>query len=329
MTPELLGRMRAWLPECRFYNLYGSSEVTADATWHHAGEGDGHVVPIGRPLTNLRAYVLDEHMEMVPLGVEGELYVGGAAVARGYWRRPGLTAERFVADPHAVGERLYRTGDRARLRASGTLEYCGRADHQVKLRGHRIELGEIEAALRQLPGVREAVALLSVEGEPRLLAFVTASEGVTLDVDQVRRQLRTLPEVMIPAAVIQLGELPLNANGKVDRQALRARHEAPRSSATYLAPRTPLEQQMADVWRSVLQVGRVGVHDNFFELGGHSLLGARLCALASERLGTNVTLRMLFEAPTVAALSELLAASNVGRPNDGAAELEFEEGEIL
>ncbi|WP_253910536.1 non-ribosomal peptide synthetase, partial [Pyxidicoccus fallax] len=284
-------------------NGYGPTENTTFSTTHTLRAGDvvGASVPIGRPISGSTAYVLDGSLQLVPPGVPGELYVGGAGLAWGYLGRPELTAGQFIPHPFAAtpGERLYRTGDKARWRADGTLEFLGRTDFQVKLRGYRIEPGEVEAVLRQGPGVREAVVVVreDVPGDKRLVAYVVGPE---VDVRALRAFLQQkLPEYMVPSAVAVLEALPLNANGKVDRKVLPA-PEAPVSDAEhFVAPRTPVEEQLAALWRELLHVSRVGVHDDFFELGGHSLLATQLLSRIRAVFGGELSLGALFDAPTL------------------------------
>ena len=232
-------------------------------------------MPIGRPIANTQLYVLDEGLEPVPIGVSGELYIGGAGLARGYLKRAGLTAQRFIANPFGEGERLYCTGDLARYRADGNLEFIGRRDDQVKVRGYRIELGEVESALLSHAAVSQAVVVArqEEEGEKRLIAYYVASEA--LEVSELRAHLKhQLPEYMVPGMWVQLQVLPLTPSGKIDRKALPAPEGRPQIGG-YVAPRTPLEQTLARIWAEVLHLEQVGVEDNFFELGGHSLLVMR------------------------------------------------------
>ena len=304
-------RLRGWRRVAggvRLLNSYGPTETTVGATlWDAAGFDHGAgVVPIGRPVPGTRAYVLDGALRPTPVGVPGELYLGGAQVARGYLGRPGLTAERFVPEPlggHA-GARLYRTGDRARWRADGTLEYLGRLDQQVKLGGIRIEPGEVEAALLRLGGVRECVAVVRPDGGGRLVAYVVGDEGATAGALRAG-QRRSLPEQLVPGAFVFLPRLPLTPNGKVDRAALPAPEQgggAPVSPAA----RDPIEARVAEVWKSVLGRDTVGVHDNFFDLGGTSLLLYRVYSRLREiRPGLRVV--DLFRYTTVEALARFLA----------------------
>jgi amino acid adenylation domain-containing protein len=298
----------------RVMNLYGPTEDTTYSTGTLVERGGG-MVSIGRPIANTRAYVLDRQMRAVPVGVAGEIYLGGAGLARGYLNRPELTAERFVPHPFSTepGGRLYRTGDVARYLPNGEIEYLGRADQQVKVRGFRIELGEIEAALLQHEGVRQAVVNVDLDarGDKRLVAYVvaeTAEDASALTRELREHLLRQLPDYMVPSVFVMLDALPLTPNGKVDRRALPA-PDAGRDalSAGYVAPRSAAEQVMAELWSEVLGVERVGVQDNFFELGGHSLLATQVVSRTREALQCEVPLRKLFELPTVAGLVEHVA----------------------
>jgi amino acid adenylation domain-containing protein len=297
-----------------FVNHYGPTEATVVATCA-AVEGEGRAgagPPIGRPIANLRVYALDAGMRLVPAGVAGELYVGGEGLARGYLNRPGLTAERFVPDPFSAeaGARLYRTGDLVRHLKDGGLEFLGRVDGQVKVRGFRIEPGEIEARLRQHPAVCEAVVVARENGagDKQLVAYLVLHEGAEGPAagDWRRFAQQHLPDYMVPAAFVALPELPLTPNGKVDRRALPAPGPAGPDARECAAPRTPIEERLCGMWSGVLGVERVGVEDNFFELGGHSLLATRLVSQVREVFGVEVELRALFEAPTVANLARLV-----------------------
>jgi amino acid adenylation domain-containing protein len=309
-----------WREGKRIVNAYGPTEGTVCASGYEVRAGEeleaGGGVPIGRGIGNVRLYVLDEWMEIVGVGVRGELYIGGAGVARGYQGRGGLTAERFVADPFGEegGGRLYRTGDEVRWRADGELEYIGRVDQQVKVRGYRIELGEIEAALREQSVIRDAV-VVAVEGgaggtgDKRLVAYVVAADGANgaeLISNELREQLRErLPEYMLPSHFVRLDEIPLNSNGKVNRKALPAPDASQMPSGrAYVGARTTTEELVAGIWGDVLHVETVGVEDNFFELGGHSLLATQVMARVREVFGVEMPLRNLFEQPTVAGLVE-------------------------
>jgi amino acid adenylation domain-containing protein len=296
--PELA---RRWAAGRRLLNAYGPTEATVCAT--AALYDGGGRLPIGRPIQNVETYVVDPAGQPVSAGVAGELLVGGVGLARGYRGRPDLTAERFVPHPFATasGERLYRTGDLARFLAGGELEFLGRLDHQVKIRGVRVEPGEVEAALLALPGVREAIAVAREDGAgpARLVAYVTPAG---LDPQALRSALAaSLPEPMVPAAVVVLEVLPLTPNGKVDRRALPAPEGA--RGRELVAPRTELERFLAGLWQDVLAVGSLGVHDDFFELGGNSITGAMFVNRLQQELGEIVHVVVMFDAPTVAQLA--------------------------
>ncbi|MFP2933494.1 condensation domain-containing protein, partial [Pyxidicoccus sp. 3LG] len=294
---------------------YGPTETTLFASCHRMTDVAhvGTSVPIGRPIGNTQVYVLDGHGQPVHAGITGELYVGGAGVARGYVEQPSLTAERFVPDAFSgvPGARLYRTGDLARWRNDGVLEFLGRADAQVKVRGYRIELAEVESALRAWPDVTHAVAMAreDVPGDKRLVGYVVAPEA--LDVSALRAFLQQrLPEYMVPSALVRLDALPLTAQAKVDRKALPAPDAVQTSpSKTWLAPRTPTEELLANIWAQVLRVPRVGLQDNFFDLGGHSLLATQLNSRLRDAFGVDLPLRTLFEAPTLGALAERISTA--------------------
>ncbi|MBV9773817.1 MAG: amino acid adenylation domain-containing protein, partial [Gemmatimonadetes bacterium] len=300
----------------RVVNLYGPTEVTVYSTFREVERGAPSVT-IGRPLANLHAYVLDERLNPVPVGVPGELCIGGKQVARGYLGRPALTAERFVPDPFSgeAGARMYRTGDRVRWTAMGELEYLGRLDQQVKVRGFRIELREIEATLLELPQVCDAVALLREDtpGEKRLVAYVVPQHGGRASAAELREELGArLPDYMVPSVFVALEHLPVTANGKVDRRALPAPQVG--VETTYVAPRTEIEELLCTIWLEVLRPGGearpglLGIEENFFELGGHSLLATRVVSRVREVFGVEVPLRALFETPTVAGLAGRIEA---------------------
>ncbi|MDQ3617223.1 MAG: amino acid adenylation domain-containing protein, partial [Pseudomonadota bacterium] len=286
-----------------YYNVYGPTECTVDASLARIS---GEVAHIGRPIANTRIHLLDARCEPVPIGVTGELYIGGAGVARGYLNRAELTEARFVADPFRAGERLYRSGDLGRYRRDGTIEFLGRNDDQVKLRGFRIELGEIEACLCACTGVAESAVTVREDtvGDRRLVAYVVAADGFALDVAQLRAQLaQVLAEHMLPGAYVSLPSLPLTANGKVDRRNLPAPDGAAVASRDYQAPEGPVETAIAEIWQTLLGIERVGRDDHFFELGGHSLLAVQVVSRLRQRLGMDVPVRELFAQPTVAALA--------------------------
>jgi amino acid adenylation domain-containing protein len=295
------------------WNLYGPSEDTTYSTFALIPEGPQATPPIGRPVAETQVYLLDPRLQPVPVGVPGELFIGGDGLARGYLQRPALTAERFTPDPFGArpGGRLYRTGDLARHLPDGQLEYVGRIDHQVKVRGFRIELGEIETVLGGHPGVRESVVVANRD-EPaaaRLVAYVVAREGrESLPPSELRGYLRErLPDYMVPSVFVVLDELPLTPNGKVDRRALPAPGaQAHEPGAGFEAPRTPTEEVLASIWEAVLEVAPVGINDNFFSLGGHSLLATRAVSRIQETFQMSLPLRALFEAPTVLELAQLI-----------------------
>ncbi len=295
----------------RFLNAYGPTETTVCATISACLDG-GCKPPIGRPIANTEVYILDADLRPVPIGVIGELYLGGVGLARGYLRQPELTAERFVPHPFSSqpGSRLYRTGDLGRYWRDGNLEYLGRIDQQVKMRGFRIELGEIESALSQHPAIRDVVVLAreDVPGDKRLVAYLITEPGALADVSQWRAWLsQKLPEYMLPAAFVLLPEFPLTANGKVDHRALPAPDAGrPMQGHAYLAPRDRLEQLLVDLWQPALGLEQIGVADNFFDIGGNSIKGAILINRLQELLGEYVYVVAIFDAPTVAELANYL-----------------------
>jgi amino acid adenylation domain-containing protein len=305
-------------------NNYGPTEATVNATAYAVDPAllaDGQAIPIGRPIANTRIYILDRRGEPVPVGVDGEIFIGGAGVARGYLNRPELTAERFLADPFSsdADARMYKTGDLGRWLADGNIEFRGRNDFQVKIRGFRIELGEIEAKLAECAGVREAVVIAreDVPGDKRLVAYLVPEAGAELHTTELRAALSAqLPEYMVPSAFMALEALPLTANGKLDRKALPAPDAATFAAREYEAPQSGLEQTLAALWQALLHVERVGRNDNFFELGGHSLLAVQLVSRLRATLDVEVPLRALFAAPVLAAQAEAVraaGASTMGR----------------
>ncbi|HYO59283.1 amino acid adenylation domain-containing protein, partial [Archangium sp.] len=309
LPPELCRRWLARYPGIPVMNAYGPTECTDDVTHHPISTLPGPEVvrmSIGRPVANMRLYVVDRQLRPVPPGALGELCIGGVGVGRGYLREPARTAEVFVPDPFS-GEpsaRLYRTGDLARHLPGGELEYLGRIDHQVKVRGFRIELGEIEAVLGQHPGVRESVVVVRQEGPggARLVGYVVAHSGQTVHEEDLRAFVSgKLPEYMVPAAFVVLEKLPLTSSGKVDRKALPA--PVLRDATAFVAPRTPGEELVAGIWAQLLGVARVGRHDNFFTLGGNSLLATQVASRLRNAFKVELPLRWLFDAPTVSALA--------------------------
>jgi amino acid adenylation domain-containing protein len=313
LKPELVERIRQAAASCQLLNHYGPTETTIGSLTFEVEEyaqvcrWAEWTVPIGRPIANTRVYVLDEDRRPVPVGTPGELYIGGDGVAAGYWQQPQLTAERFVPEPFVTEAtaKMYRTGDRVRQLPNGAIEFLGRADDQVKIRGFRIELGEIEAVLGEHSGVRQAVVLAREQenGEQRLVAYVVARTRPAPNRETLSQHLlRKLPDYMVPAAWVVLEELPLNANGKVDRQALPAPEEA--RGLEYVAPRTAVEEVVAGMWAEVLKLERVGVHEDLFRLGAHSLLATQVVSRVRRVFRVEIPLRAMFETPTVAGLAE-------------------------
>ncbi|HYV13327.1 MAG TPA: amino acid adenylation domain-containing protein, partial [Pyrinomonadaceae bacterium] len=298
---------------CRVMNHYGPTECTVGVLTGEVGQeietaSREGLVPLGRPLCNTQIYVLDQQRNLMPVGVVGEIYIGGEGLARGYMRQPAQTAERFIPNPYSEveGARLYRTGDLGRYNTDGNLEYVGRVDQQVKIRGFRIELGEIEAALNQHEGVSESVVTVQDEGqEKRLVAYVVSRDDQAVATSELRNHLRErLPEYMIPASFVFLAELPLTPNGKLDRKALPAADGSQTvMDHLFLSPRTPTEQVLALIWEKVLGLTQVGINDNFFELGGHSLLATQVVSRIREAFSQEIPVRQLFETPTLGALA--------------------------
>jgi len=312
---ELAKKFRKAYPSATLLNIYGSSEVAADVTCHEVAAEEAESdekeattsVPIGRPISNSQVYVLDEHMNPVPVGVRGEIYVGGDGLALGYWRQPEMTAERFVENPISPerSRKLYRTGDLGRWRNTGEIEYLGRVDSEVKVRGMRIELGEIETVLSRHEWVEEAVVELNGSGtEQRLIAYVVGKEGAAPSARELRRYVRTkLPEHMVPASFVQVEDLPLLSSGKVNRRALASVAGVILAEQGMVAPRTVVEQKLAAMWAEVLKVKEVGVDQNFFELGGHSLLVLQVMARIRREFDVELGVRTMFEEPTIAGLA--------------------------
>jgi natural product biosynthesis luciferase-like monooxygenase protein/amino acid adenylation domain-containing protein len=306
---ELAAQLRAVLPDA-LVNMYGPTETTVWSATHAVGEERG-TVPIGRPIANTRVYVLDGGFSPLPVGVPGELFIAGPGVTRGYHGRPGLTAERFVPEPFGddAGARMYRTGDRARWRADGTLEFLGRADFQVKVRGYRIEPGEIESLLRAHPGVADAVVVAKHDPADgaRLVAYTVAAGGAAPDAAELRAHLAArVPDYMVPGAFVALEAFPLTPNGKLDRRAL-PEPEAAAPADGYVAPSGTVEEVLAEIWAEVLNVERVGVADDFFQLGGHSLRATRVLTRLRQTFQVEVPLRAFFQAPTVGAMAAGIA----------------------
>lgn len=322
-SPACFGEVLRQGAPGRLLNVYGPTECTTFATCQTVREvaPDATGIPIGRPISNTTAYVLDERRQLVPVGVPGELYLGGDGVARGYHRRPELTAEKFVPDPFTQrpAAQLYRTGDVVRWLGDGAIEFLGRVDNQVKLRGYRIELGEVEAALLRHEAVREAVAIVQKRhDDPQLVAHVVPKAGATIDAARLREFLReSLPAFMVPAAVLVHDSLPLTRSGKVDRAALPAEPAVAVARPQPVSePRTPLEREVLELFRSVLRQPSLGLHDGFFEFGGHSLLAVRLVSQIERTLARTVPVAAIFQAQTAAKLAAWLDAAKRGDPGD-------------
>jgi amino acid adenylation domain-containing protein len=303
-------------PPERLLHVYGPTEVTTFALWHEVktGRKADKTVPIGLPISNTTAYVLDREGRLVPTGVQGELCLGGAGMACGYHERPELTAQKFIADPFHPGEKLYRTGDLVKRRQDGAIVFLGRIDHQVKIRGFRIELGEIEQILDEHPKIKDAVVVAREDtpGDKRLVAYFVAQNGNDPAPAELMEYLRIkLPDYMVPSAFVALEKLPLSPNGKVDRRMLPAPGAGALASAEFVAPRTPTEELVARVWTDVLRIKQVGVNDNFFDLGGHSLLATQVMSRINETTGVGLSLRVIFEHPTIASLSAAITQSQL------------------
>ncbi|NJO94018.1 MAG: amino acid adenylation domain-containing protein [Hydrococcus sp. RM1_1_31] len=303
-------------------HVYGLTETTVTSTLYFLSSDaqqleDKRELPIGRAIANTQIYLLDSHLQPVPIGVAGEIYIGGVGIARGYLSRPELTAERFIPHPFSQepGARLYKTGDLAKYREDGTIEYIGRIDHQVKLRGFRIELGEIESVLSQLLEVRDCVVIdrEDVPGQKRLVAYLVTENSQQLAIAQLRSYLKKqLPDYMIPSAFVELETLPLTSNGKIDRIAL-PQPDSTRlePEETFVAPRSPLEEAIAKIWCQLLNIERVSIHDNFFDLGGHSLIATQVVSRLRDTFDVEIPLRSIFESPTIAELAIAIVQSQI------------------
>jgi acyl-CoA synthetase (AMP-forming)/AMP-acid ligase II len=314
LSPSMLQMWQRMHPSGRFINHYGPTEAIVGCIANDVTEmtGEMNTIPIGRPIANKHVYILDANGRPVPIGVTGELYIGGVGVARGYLNRPGLTAERFLPDPFVPATpeepnpRMYKTGDLGRFLPDGNIALLGRNDFQVKIRGFRIELGEIEARLAEMDGVKEAAVLARQDspGDKRLVAYYTGSQDLT--VATLRRRLsRVLPEYMVPAAVVRLEALPLSPNGKLDRKALPAPEGDAFNTRAYEAPQGEVEQKLVEIWSELLNIEKIGRHDHFFELGGHSLLAVTLISRMQSE-GLHVGVRTVFETPTIADLAAVI-----------------------
>jgi amino acid adenylation domain-containing protein len=310
--------LSALAPDCAIFNHYGPTETCVGVLTYQFGSEQDHqeceTLPLGRPLANTRIYIVDSHLQPVGVWSPGELNISGHNVGRGYLNSPDRTAEKFIPDPFAAepGARLYRSGDLVRCLPSGAIEFIGRIDHQLKLRGFRIELGEVRAALFEHPSVRDVVVTVREDqpGEKRLVAYVVPAQKPGPSATDLRAFLRQkLPEYSIPSAFVVLATIPLTPNGKIDERSLPSPEEAQAEQARpYVAPRTPLEEVLAAIWKEILKVERVGVLDNFFELGGHSLLAMRVVSRLRETFRIDLSLRMLFEQTCVEQLAKALTS---------------------
>jgi amino acid adenylation domain-containing protein len=305
---SLYERFTGRMSHAKLINLYGSSEVAADVTcFDTAATKPRGTVPIGKPIANVRVYVLDHYLNPVPIGVPGEIYVAGVCLARGYLNRPELTAERFIADPFCPGGLLYKTGDMGHYHEDGNIEFLGRSDNQVKIGGVRIELGEIESVLREHESIRHAAVLARNSGTANhaLVAYVVPVDGQAVTQSELRRFLKVrLPGYMVPSAFVSLEALPMTPNGKLDQRALPGLDSAHQEIADrYLAPRSDVEAGLVEIWEEVLKVKRIGVLDNFFELGGHSLIATQVIARVRKYMRVEIPMRSLFEEPTVGGLA--------------------------
>ncbi len=321
LSADLAAQFRQAIPDAILLNLYGSSEVAGDATWHEVREiRDNNPVPIGRPISNTRVYILDSNLEPVPIGVKGQIYVGGDCLADGYWHSPDLTAERFVPDPfESKSSRLFATGDLGRFLADGSIEYLGRLDHQVKIRGYRVEPGEVELHLMAHPDVRKAavVATSGALGDARkLVAYVVARSNRTPPAEELRAFLRArLPRYMVPAEFVEMHDLPLLPSGKVDLRGLLQPRQNANVPPHAVAPRTPTQAKLAELWCELLEVPEVGMTDDFFDLGGDSLLAMQLLARIRQQFEVDMPVRSLFDRPTIERLAlEIEKAKLNGNP---------------
>ncbi|MBL4794919.1 MAG: amino acid adenylation domain-containing protein [Pseudomonadales bacterium] len=323
----------------RLMNGYGPSENTTFSTYYHVESLDDHAtnVPIGVPIANSTAYILDERQNPVPIGVPGELYVGGLGVADGYFNQPELTQERFVPDPYSTDSKsinsntrgkLYRTGDICRFRADGNIELIGRIDDQVKIRGFRIELGEVESNLKVIPGVRDACVLVKQdnEGDKQMVAYVLLDDGVEANVKSLKIEIKKrVPNYLVPSAFMFIDSLPMTANGKVDKRALPDPDDSCYESKEYVMPKNDIERQLAVIWQEVLELKRVSVNDDFFDLGGHSLLVTQVVSRVREEMGVELRIRSLFEATTIASVAEIISVIMPSTDDSDEDDEDFEE----
>ncbi|WP_249038331.1 non-ribosomal peptide synthetase, partial [Lysinibacillus sphaericus] len=289
-------------------NLYGPTEATVEVTYYNCTNDKKLVsIPIGKPISNIKIYILTSTKQMTPIGVAGELYISGAGVARGYLNQPEMTAEKFLPDPFNPGERMYRTGDLAKWLPDGNIEYLGRIDNQVKIRGYRIELGEVESRLSGISQIKEAVVTAPKDamGTRYLCAYVVSDKK--LHVAELKVELgQVLPSYMIPTRFIQIAKLPLTTNGKVDRKNLPDPTDIINDETNYMAPRTDIEKQLVEIWSDVLQIEKIGITDNFFDLGGHSLKATAFMAKIGKKLHITLALKEIFENPTIESISQII-----------------------
>jgi amino acid adenylation domain-containing protein len=344
LSVDLVQRFYQQLPNSILINLYGSSEVAADVTWHDTSTSEfSDCVPIGRPIANTQVYICDRNLQPVPIGVQGEIYIGGANLAPGYLNRPELTAEKFITNPLTtqlnsqieISKKLYKTGDLGCYLPNGEIKYLGRIDHQVKIRGIRIEIGEIEALINQYPAVTENVVIVREDspGNQRIVAYIVSKTEITQELRSFLKQ--HLPDYMIPAAFVQLKALPLTPNGKVNRLALPAPdNHRPEQESVFIAPQTPIEQEIAEIWTAVLSLEKVGINDKFFDLGGHSLIATQLISRVRKNFGVDVSLPDFFKSPTIKDLAEIveteiLIKSNAAKFDELLAQMEnLDEAEV-
>lgn len=315
LSPDLVGRVRQLGAECQIINHYGPTETTVGSLTFtvpkELHDWETATVPIGRPIANTEVYILDDNLQPAPIGTPGELYIGGAGLARGYLNRPELTQERFVSDPFSgqPGARLYKTGDLARYLLDGNVEFIGRADDQLKIRGFRVELGEVQTLLAGHFAVRQTVVLArgDNDGDKHLVAYIVPTSPTSPSTDQLRDFLRDrLPDYMIPQSFVMLGKMPLTSNGKVDRNALPLPDDERLRADRFVAPRNELEEKLAVLWSEILRIPSVGVHDDFFALGGHSLAATRVISRVQKDFAVEVPLRAMFQGPTIAQLSDAI-----------------------
>lgn len=304
LAKELLDRTKA------VWNLYGPTEITVYATAEQISLGNDRIA-IGRPLTNTQIHILDEALQPVPVGATGELHIGGDGLSRGYLNRPELTAEKFIPNPFdpTQGSRLYKSGDLARFENNGRIQCLGRIDHQVKIRGYRIELGEIESVLQKIPSIQEAIVLAREDtpGDKKLVAYLRTPDGSAPAASELRGVLqKVLPDYMLPNAYVALRVFPLTPSGKVDRKSLPAPQQPVSRTSSHEAPSTPLEIDLAAIWRDVFHIADVGVNDHFLDLGGHSLTAVKIVVRVQDRIGVELPPQTLFETLTIGALAELI-----------------------